>query len=81
MPLDYKVVDRKLKVDETEAPNVRLIFERYCALGSIIALMRELRERAIFTLRRTLSSGGTIGGISFTKGPLAYLLKNRMYLG
>ena len=81
VPLGYKVVDRKLKTDEAEAPIVRLIFERYCALGSMIALMRELRERTILTRRRTLSSGRTIGGIPFTKGPLAYLLKNRMYLG
>jgi DNA invertase Pin-like site-specific DNA recombinase len=81
VPLGYKVVDRKLMIDEAEAPIVRLIFERYCALGSLIALMRELREREVVTRLRTLSSGRTIGGIAFTKGPLAYLLKNRMYLG
>jgi hypothetical protein len=81
VPLGYKVVDRKLAIDEAEAAIVRLIFERYCALNSMIALMRELCERGIVTRRRTLSTGRTIGGIAFTKGPLAYLLKNRMYLG
>ena len=81
VPLGYKVVDRKLTIDEAEPVIVRLIFERYCALGSMIALMRELRERGVVTRRRTLSTGRTIGGIAFTKGPLAYLLKNRMYLG
>jgi site-specific DNA recombinase len=81
VPLGYKVVDRKLMIDEAEAPIVRLIFERYCALGSLIALMRELREREVVTRLRALSSGRTIGGIALTKGPLAYLLKNRMYLG
>jgi site-specific DNA recombinase len=81
VPLGYKVVDRKLMIDEAEAPIVRLIFELYCALGSMIAVMRELRERRVVTRIRTLSSGRTIGGIAFTKGPLAYLLKNRMYLG
>jgi site-specific DNA recombinase len=35
----------------------------------------------IVTRKRRLSSGKIIGGIPFTKGPLAYLLKNRMYLG
>ena len=80
-PLGYKVVDRKLVIDEAEAPIVRLIFERYCALGSMIAVMRVLRERGVVTRTRRLSSGRTIGGIAFTKGPLAYLLKNRMYLG
>jgi site-specific DNA recombinase len=81
VPLGYKVVDRKLMIDEAEAPIVRLIFERYCVLGSLIALMRELRDREVVTRLRALSSGKTIGGIAFTKGPLAYLLKNRMYLG
>ena len=81
VPLGCKVVDRKLMIDEAEAPIVRLIFERYCARGSLIALMRELREREVVTRLRTLSSGRKIGGIAFTKGPLAYLLKNRMYLG
>jgi site-specific DNA recombinase len=81
VPLGYKVVDRKLMIDEAEAPIVRLIFERYCVLGSLIALMRELRDREVVTRLRALSSGKTIGGIAFTKGPLAYFLKNRMYLG
>ena len=31
VPLGYKVVDRKLVIDEAEAPIVSLIFERYCA--------------------------------------------------
>ena len=60
---------------------MRLVFERYLALGSTLALLAELRERGVRTRRRTLSSGRVIGGVFFTKGPLAHLLKNRMYLG
>src|SRR5271169_6779829 len=81
VPLGYQVVDRKLIVDEAEANTVRLIFDRYLELGSIQALLQDLRERGVVTRRRTLATGRTIGGIPFTKGPLAYLLKNRMYLG
>ena len=81
VPLGYRVEDRKLVVDEAEAATVRSIFERYLALGSMLALLAELRERNIRTRRRTLSSGRVIGGVFFTKGPLAHLLKNRMYLG
>ncbi len=81
VPLGYRVVERKLLVDEAEAQTVRLIFDRYIALGSIGALLAVLREQAILTRRRTFSTGATIGGIPFTKGPLAYLLRNRMYLG
>ena len=81
VPLGYRVEDRKLVVDEAEAATVRSIFERYLALGSMLALLAELHERNIRTRRRTLSSGRVIGGVFFTKGPLAHLLKNRMYLG
>jgi site-specific DNA recombinase len=81
VPLGYRVEHRKLVVDEDEAGTVRLIFDRYLSAGSMLALMRELNERGILTRKRRLSSGKIIGGIPFTKGPLAYLLKNRMYLG
>ena len=30
---------------------------------------------------RTLKTGRTVGGIPFTRGPLAYLLRNRFYIG
>ncbi len=81
VPLGYRVLDRKLVVDEDEARTVRLIFDRYLSGGSLLVLMRELNERGIVTRKRRLSSGKVIGGIPFTKGPLAYLLKNRMYVG
>jgi DNA invertase Pin-like site-specific DNA recombinase len=81
VPLGYEVRERKLVIREDEAAMVRLIFERYRALGSLPALQRELRERGIVTRRRTLSSGQTIGGVPLTNGPLGYLLRNRVYLG
>ena len=81
VPLGYEVRDRKLIVVEEEAVTVRLIFSRYLDLGSLSALQRDLRERGIITRRRTLSSGRAIGGQALTNGPLAYLLRNRMYLG
>ena len=81
VPLGYEVRERKLVVREDEAQTVRLIFERYLALGSLPALQRELRERGVVTRRRTLSSGRTIGGVPLTNGPLAHILRNRVYLG
>ena len=33
------------------------------------------------TRRRTLSSGRTVGGVPLTNGPLAHILRNRVYLG
>ena len=73
--------DKKLLVNEAEARTVRMIFERYLALGSLPALQRELRAQGIVTRKRTLSSGKVIGGVHLTNGPLAYMLRNRVYLG
>src|SRR5208337_4509033 len=81
VPLGYEVNDRKLIVNVEEAATVRLIFSRYLDLGSLSALQRDLRERGIITRRRTLSSGRAIGGRALTNGPLAYMLRNRMYVG
>jgi len=81
VPLGYEVRDKKLIVNDDEARTVRMIFERYLALGSLPALQRELRAQGIVTRKRTLSSGKVIGGVSPTNGPLAYMLRNRLYLG
>jgi len=40
-----------------------------------------LREQGIVTRSRTLSSGRVVGGVALTNGPLAHLLRNRVYLG
>jgi site-specific DNA recombinase len=81
VPLGYEVKGRKLIVNEEEAATVRLIFSRYLDLGSLSALQQDLRQRGIVTRKRILSSGRTIGGRALTNGPLAYMLRNRMYLG
>jgi site-specific DNA recombinase len=81
VPLGYEVKDKKLIVDEVEAATVRTVFESYLALGSLPALQRELRAQGIVTRKRTLSSGRGIGGTPLTNGPLAYILRNRVYLG
>lgn len=81
VPLGYTVADRKLQVDETEAEQVRFIFRRYLEMPSVLALRNDLEDRGYLTKRRVLSKGKTVGGIPFYKGPLAYLLKNRVYIG
>ncbi len=81
VPLGYRVKNRKLIVDEAEAETVRLIFQRYLELGSLPALQRDLRAQGIISRPRLLKSGVEIGGVPFTNGPLAYMLKNRMLLG
>ena len=81
VPLGYRVVDRKLLIDEVEAATVRSIYARYLALGSLPALQAELRENGIRTRKRERTSGTTIGGMPLTNGPLSHMLRNRVYLG
>jgi site-specific DNA recombinase len=80
-PLGYDTKDRKITVIKAEAETVRMIFHSYLKLGSLNLLMANLRKRGIVTKKRLLKSGKTVGGIPFTRGPLAHLLRNRFYLG
>lgn len=80
VPLGYDSANKKLVINEAEAKTVRMIFSRYLALKSFQALIRELDLKGIITKTR-LPGSKIKGGIPFTYGPLAYLLKNRTYLG
>ena len=81
VPLGYAAVDKKIVVVEAEAASVRTIFGRYLELGSIRALAEDLHCRGIRSKPRQLSNGRTLGGRRFGVGALAYLLKNRFYIG
>jgi hypothetical protein len=81
VPLGYRVRGRKLVIDKEEAATVRLMFERYLALGSLPALQQELRQAGIVSRRRRLSSGAVVGGVPFGNGALAHILRNRVYRG
>jgi len=81
VPLGYATRDRKIVVVAEEAERVRAIFRSYLALGSLNRLMADLRARGIVTKERSLKTERTIGGIPFTRGPLAHLLRNRFYIG
>jgi DNA invertase Pin-like site-specific DNA recombinase len=80
VPLGYDVKDKKLVVNPAEARTVQTIFARYLTLRSFQKLIDELNAKGIVSKRRPVA-GKTIGGTPFTYGPLAYLLKNRTYLG
>jgi site-specific DNA recombinase len=80
-PLGYDTKDRKITVNEAEADRVRVIFRSYLKLGSLNLLMADLRKRGLVTKVRTLKTGKMVGGIPFTRGPLAHLLRNPFYIG
>ena len=80
IPLGYEVKDKKLVVSEEEAETVRLIFKRYLDLKCLRRLKHDLDQRGVMSKRRQAASA-YLGGVPLTYGPLAYLLKNRTYLG
>jgi DNA invertase Pin-like site-specific DNA recombinase len=81
VPLGYAAVDKKIVVVPAEAEVVRTIFGRYLELGSVRALAEDLDRRGIRSKPRRLLNGRSIGGGRFGVGALAYLLKNRFYVG
>jgi DNA invertase Pin-like site-specific DNA recombinase len=81
VPLGYDAKDKKLVINKTEAETVRTIFRLYLELRSFGKLVAELDRRKIVTKRRDTKVAKHQGGIPFTYGPLAYFLKNRIYVG
>jgi site-specific DNA recombinase len=80
-PIGYTNRDKKLVIVPEEAERVRWIFKRYLELGSIAQLLEEMYRLNIRTRIMTLSDGRKRGGVFFSKGNMAYLLRNRCYVG
>jgi len=81
VPLGYDVIDKKLVINPTEAKTVRYIFKRYLDLKCLRLLNEDLNGQGIVTKCRVNKNGNQTAGRRFTYGPLAYLLKNRTYVG
>ncbi len=81
VPLGYDVADKKLVINPAEAEIVRTIFKRYLDLQNLRSLKEDLDRRKIATKRRDGKNGRQTGGRKLTYGPLAYILKSRIYLG
>ena len=81
VPLGYDCHDKKLVVNAAEAEAVRAMFKHYLELRSVGLLIAELKSKNILTKKRVNAEGKMIGGIPLAYGTLAYLLKNRTYLG
>ena len=80
VPLGYDTKDKRLVINLAEAKTVRSIFERYLALKSFRKVTDELNAQGIVTKLR-LIAGRMSGGVPFTFGALAYLFRNRTYIG
>jgi DNA invertase Pin-like site-specific DNA recombinase len=76
VPYGYRVENKKLMIEPADAKEVRLIFNRYLKLKNLLDLLA--------VLNRDESEPGETGKSEkkrFTYGALAYLLKNRIYIG
>ena len=71
VPMGYDVKDRKLVVNEAEAATVRMIFDRFAALGSASILARALQAEDVRNKR----------GKRIDKGFIYKLFGSRVYLG
>jgi DNA invertase Pin-like site-specific DNA recombinase len=81
LPLGYDADGRTLAINPAEADQVRHIFGRYLALGSVHALRDELEVGGLLSKRRLSANGKAYGGVPFSRGALFHLLSNRLYLG
>ena len=71
----------KLAVNETEAAQVREIFDLYLQKQSLLRTVTELNSRGWTTKRWTARNGREQGGRLFGKPGLLHLLTNVLYIG
>lgn len=81
VPLGYRLENRKLLIDEPEAASIRHIFRRYLELGSVGLLADALAAAGVQTKVRAYANGQSVGGVSFSRGSLAQLLQNPLFIG
>ncbi len=80
-PLGYEPNGRTLTINETEAEHVRLIFERFIALRSVITLEPELKRLGVIAKQWTSAAAIAYGGHPITRGGLYTVLTNPLYRG
>ena len=81
VPLGYRLENRKLLIEDPEAATIRHIFRRYLELGSVGLLADELAAVGVQTKVRAYANGRSVGGVSFSRGSLAQLLQNPLFIG
>jgi site-specific DNA recombinase len=78
---DIEPGGRRLVVNPEEAHQVRIIFDLYLELGSMVPVLQELERRDWRTKRWTTEAGQVRGGKPFTKSLLYGVLTNAIYTG
>ena len=80
-PLGYDVKHRKLEVNPLEADDVCKIFRLYLKLGCVSKLKVHLENANIRSKKRLSALGHQSGGVTYSRGALYSILRNRTYVG
>lgn len=80
-PYGYDYADKRLVPNEAEAANVRFMYRRYLALGSMLAVWRETLSKGILSKIRTSRDGEIIGGMPIHRASVRSILCNPVYMG
>ena len=80
-PFGFDIGDRRLIINEQDAPLAKKIFELYLEIGCVRKLADELKRRGIRSRERISQRGLQYGGEYFSRGALHKLLTNPVYIG
>lgn len=80
-PLGYDVSERKLVPNPTESKLVEEIFRRFALVGSMAALVKDLRAKGVTSKSWTTAKGVERKGKLVDKGYIYKILNNPVYLG
>lgn len=79
--LGYDCIDKKLVINETEASQVREIFETYLRLNSMTETVRSLTSHGIVSKRWKTATGIERGGNPISTTTLQRTLREKLYIG
>ncbi len=80
-PVGYEWKDKKLCIIESEAEDIRRIFQTYNECGCVKNLLLSLKKSSIKRPQRISEKGRPYGGAEYSRGNLYYILKNPIYIG
>ena len=81
VPFGYRNEDKKLIINDIEAETVRLMFDLYQEHQSIKLVKDQLDRSKCVSRLRTNKAGIHTGGASFSRGNIASILSNPIYMG
>ncbi|MCT4635381.1 MAG: recombinase family protein [Rickettsiales bacterium] len=80
-PLGYDPKNRELIINEDEAKTVRLIYQKFLELESVMATAKIMNQLGYKSKTWTSKKGKQYQGKSFNKNLIRYILKNPIYAG